>query len=414
MAKKEMSPETEAFIEEHAEDNVQTLALRAARYPKVNMSTAIVQIAARQTARTKLPTWWQTTGVRYPSHLSMEQCSSEITARYKTTLIPEELKGGSFTDLSGGFGVDFTCMAQHFNEVTYVERQEPLCALAEHNLPLLGVPHAQVVNADSAKYLENMSRQSVIFIDPARRDLKGRKTVAVSDCEPDVGRLHGLLMEKAERVIVKLSPMLDISLALEQLPTVREVHVVAMGGECKELLLVMEANASSENARIICTHLPANVPAVWPASFSFTRKEEEESPCRIASEIKTYLYEPNSVLLKAGAFRIVAAQYDVEKLHPNSHLYTSDRWIPDFPGRRFEVIGYGGFGKREMKNLLLSVKKANLTVRNFPNSVADLRKRLKLAEGGDDYLFATTLAEGNKVWILCRKPMEEKIGHDNQ
>lgn len=413
MAKKEISPETEAFIEEHAGDNVQTLALRAARFPKVNMATAIIQIAARQTARTKLPTWWKTTGIRYPSHLAMEQCSSEVTARYKAALIPEELKSGSFTDLSGGFGVDFACMAQGFDEATYVERQEELCSLAEHNLPLLGLPHAQVVNADSTKILESLPQQSVIFADPARRDLKGRKTVLISDCDPDISRLHELLMAKARRVIVKLSPMLDISLALEQLPTIREVHVVAVGGECKELLLVMEPEARSAEARIVCANLPTSIPTVWPTPFSFTKQQEEEADYQLATGVKAYLYEPNSVLLKAGAFRMVAAHYGVEKLHPNSHLYTSDQLIKDFPGRVFEVITHGGFGKREVKNLLESVKKANLTVRNFPNSVADLRKRLKLAEGGDDYLFATTLGEGEKVWILCQKAIGETRDENN-
>ncbi|MBR4845143.1 MAG: SAM-dependent methyltransferase, partial [Bacteroidaceae bacterium] len=351
MAKKEITPETIDFIEAHAEDNVQTLALRASRYPKVNMATAIIQIAARQTARTKLPTWWETTGIRYPSHLAMEQCSSEVTAQYKATLIPQELKNGSFTDLSGGFGVDFACMAQGFSQATYVERQEELCVLATHNLPLLGLPEAQVVNADSVKYLEEMPLQSVIFIDPARRDLKGRKTVSIIDCEPNLCRIHELLTDKAKRVIVKLSPMLDISQALEQLPHVREVHVVAVGGECKELLLVMEAEATSDNARIICTNLPTSTPTSWPTPFSFTRQEEEEANCPIATEVATYLYEPNSVLLKAGAFRLIAAQYKVEKLHPNSHLYTSHHLISDFPGRSFEVIGQGGFGKRETKNL---------------------------------------------------------------
>lgn len=403
MAKKEITPETIAFIEAHAEDNVQTLALQAARYPKVNISTAIIQIAARQTARTKMPTWWETSGIRYPNHLAMEQCSSEVTARYKATLIPQEMKGGSLTDLSGGFGVDFVCMAQGFSQATYVERQEELSTLATHNFPLLGLPEAQVVNADATKYLNEMTRQTVIFIDPARRDLKGRKTVAVSDCDPNIIRIHDQLMEKAERVIVKLSPMLDISQALEQLPHVSEVHVVAVGGECKELLLVMEASASSAEARIVCVNLPAHVPETWPKPFSFTRKEEEMAVCTIANEIGSYLYEPNSVMMKAGAFKLIAVQHGMEKLHPNSHLYTSHRLIKDFPGRRFEVVAHGGFGKRELKPLLDSVKKANLTVRNFPSSVADLRKRLKLAEGGDLYLFATTLAGDEKRWILCKK-----------
>jgi 16S rRNA G966 N2-methylase RsmD len=403
MAKKEMPPETLAFIEAHAGDNVQTLALQAARFPKVNMAVAITQIAARQTAQTKLPTWWKTIGIRYPHHLSMEQCSSEVTARYKATLIPEELKAGSFTDLSGGFGVDFVCMAQVFSEATYVERQEELCLLATHNFPLLGLPDAQVINTDSVRHLEKMPPQSVIFIDPARRNQRGGKVIAISDCEPNINLLYEQLIQKAQRVIVKLSPMLDISQALEVLPCVREVHIIAVKGECKELLLILEAEAKSAEARIICTNLPTIVPEVWPTPFSFTRQEEEQAHYTLASEIATYLYEPNSVMLKAGAFRIIAAHYDIEKLHPNSHLYTSHKLIEGFPGRCFKIVFHGGFGKREIKELLASVKKANLTVRNFPTSVADLRKRLKLDDGGDNYLFATTLANGEKQWILCKK-----------
>jgi hypothetical protein len=197
--------------------------------------------------------------------------------------------------------------------------------------------------------------------------------------------------------------MLDISQALEVLPCVREVHIIAVKGECKELLLILEAEAKSAEARIICTNLPTIVPEVWPTPFSFTRQEDEQAHYTLASEIATYLYEPNSVMLKAGAFRIIAAHYDIEKLHPNSHLYTSHKLIEGFPGRCFKIVFHGGFGKREIKELLASVKKANLTVRNFPTSVADLRKRLKLDDGGDDYLFATTLANGEKQWILCKK-----------
>lgn len=405
MAKKEISPETIAFIEAHAGDNVQTLALQAARYPKVNMSIAIIQIAARQTARAKLPTWWNTNGLRYPQHLSMEQCSSEITARYKASLIPEELKaGGSLTDLTGGFGVDFACMAEGFSETTYVERQEELCALAEHNLPLLGLPHAQVVHANSIDYLKDMPKQTVIFIDPARRDLKGRKTIAINDCEPNIAHLNDVLMEKAEMVIMKLSPMLDISQALETLPTVREVHVVAVGGECKELLLILDAQAHSAEARVVCINLPTNMADKWPSPLVFFRQEEENAEYQTATELEDYLYEPSSSLLKAGAFRTVAVRYNLKKLHPNSHLYTSTQLLADFPGRIFRIIEQGGFGKRDIRRIQAITPKANITVRNFPTSVVKLRKQLKLAEGGDYYLFATTLAGNDKQWILCKKP----------
>jgi len=406
-----------AFIREHAEDNVQTLALRASRFPDVEMATAIRQIAARQAARVKLPTWWATEGVYYPNHLPMEQCSSEVTALYKSSLIPEELRqGGMLADLSGGFGVDFACMAKGFAGATYVERQEELCVLAVHNLPLLGISNARVMNMDAVEYLKGMSRQTVIFIDPARRDPKGKKKVAINDCEPNVARLHDLLVEKADRVIVKLSPMLDIAQAMDVLPCVREVHVVAVGGECKELLLVMEQDAHSADARIVCTNLPVAVPEEWPEPFVFTRQEEEEADCPLAERLDAYLYEPDSTILKAGAFRMVALRYGLKKLHPNSHLYTSEKLVTDFPGRCFRVIDSGGFAKHEVKYLQGYGSKMNLTVRNFPSTVADLRKRLKLTDGGDDYLFATTLSNGGKRWVLCKKvassdsPKGEKAG----
>lgn len=400
----ELTEKTVAFINDHAKDDVRALALQAVRYPDVDVPAALVQIAARQTARTKLPTWWAVSGIRYPRHLSMEQCSSEVTARYKATLIPDEWKAdGALTDLSGGFGVDFACMAKGFKRAAYVERQEELCALASHNLPLLGLPDAQVTCADAVGYLRDMPHQQVLFIDPARRDTQGRKTVAISDCEPDITRLHPLLTEKADRVMVKLSPMLDISQALAELPTIREVHVVAVAGECKELLLVMDKEARSSEARIICMNLSVVVSENWPPAFQFARQEEETCECLLAKSLGAYLFEPHAALLKGGAFRIVAARYGLQKLHPNSHLYTGNLPLEDFPGRSFEVIDFGNFGKHGEKKLFGYGRKMNLTVRNFPASVAELRKRLKLTDGGEDYLFATTLADGEKKWILCRK-----------
>lgn len=401
---KELSPETRAFIDAHAGDNIQRLALQAARHPKVDAATAIIQIAARQKAKDKLPTWWQTNGLRYPQHLAMEQCSSEVTARYKATLIHDDLKQkGGFTDLTGGFGVDFCCMAKGFAQATYVERQEQLCGLAEENFPVLGLPNATIVHADAYEHLSKSEAQSVIYIDPARRDTKGKKTVLLTDCEPDITRIYSTLLEKAQQVIVKVSPMLDITQALHQLPHVSAVHVVAVAGECKELLLVMEPTANSENARIHCVNLPATLPEVWPIPFCFSLKEEAECESVIAEKPLTFLYEPNAAILKAGAFKMTGRHYGISKLHPNSHLYTSAERIEEFPGRCFEVMKHGGFGKRELRELHDNLTKANLTVRNFPASVEELRKKLKLADGGEDYLFATTLANGDKQWIWCRK-----------
>lgn len=399
---KELSPETRSFIDTHAEDNVQRLALQAARYPHVDMAAAIIQIAARQKARSKLPTWWKTNGLRYPHYLSMEQCSSEITARYKASLIPPTLKNQGMTDLTGGFGVDFCCMAEGFSHATYVERQTILCELAEQNFPLLGFPEAEIINSDAVDYLKQMPKQGLIYIDPARRDSRGKKTVAISDCDPDLMKIHTLLIEKAQRVMIKLSPMLDINLALEQLPHICDIYIVALGGECKELLVVMDAEVSSQNARIHSVNLSATT-GKPEEELSFTREEEANCPCLFAASPEFCLYEPNASILKAGAFRIVAHRYGLKKLHPNSHLYTSEKPVENFPGRCFEVIAHGGFGKRELRDLQKQLPKANLTLRNFPSSTEDLRKRMKLADGGDDYLFATTFTGGEKRWIWGRK-----------
>jgi hypothetical protein len=399
-----LTPETEAFIAAHAEDDVRTLALQAARYPQIDMPAAITQIAGMQIAARKLPAWRAVTGLRYPRHLSMEQCSSEDTARYKSTLV----SGHSLTDLTGGFGVDFAYMARSFHEAHYVERQEELCQLARHNFPLLSLPQAQVHHADGVEYLRDMTPVDVLFLDPARRDDHGGKTVLIADCQPDVSALESLLLSKARRVLVKLSPMLDLTLALRTLHSVTQAHVVAAGSECKELLLMMEGEATAQSiqpeaAPITCVHFPAVGPAT---QFRFTLQEEQATPCRYAEAVGAWLYEPNPALLKAGAFKVITARYPVQKLHLHSHLYTSEQEVTDFPGRRFHVEAVSGFNKKDLKAFTADLQKANLTVRNFPLSVPELRKRLKWKEGGEDYIFATTLADERKVLIRGKKPAE--------
>lgn len=402
-----LNDDTLRFIREHRRDDVRTLALQARRYPAVDMPAAITQIAGWQVAREKVPTWAENEHILYPVHLSLEQCSSETTARYKAEVIA---KSGSlhdsFTDLTGGFGIDCAFLSACFRQATYVERQEALCRIASHNFPALNLNHISVCHDDGIRHLRQMQPVDWAFIDPARRDGHGGKTVAISDCEPDVSALEPLLLEKAQHVLIKLSPMLDLTLAVNDLKHVREAHIVSVGNECKELLLVLGHDTSAaEDIPIHCVnllHTAASQPACLDRqSLVSTRRQEKERPCPYASVPKAYLYEPNASLLKAGAFRSISYIYKVEKLHPNSHLYTSDEFIADFPGRKFRIDGTTGFGKKEVKELLGTEKKANLTVRNFPASVAELRKRLKLAEGGDTYLFATTLADERKLLIRC-------------
>ena len=393
----QISPETQQFIREHQSDNVRTLALQAPKYPNIDMPTAITQIAGRQIAAEKIPSWKELEGIWYPKHLSLEQCSSETTARYKANL----LQGESLTDLTGGFGIDCSFIASGFQSVTYVERQEELCEIAAHNFPILNLNHITVRNEDGVTYLKAMSPVDYIFLDPARRNEHGGKTVAISDCEPDVAELEELLLSKANRIMVKLSPMLDLSLALKDLRHTQEAHILSVNNECKELLLLLGQEVPTE-VPIHCVNI-ATKGERKEQHFVFTREQELRSECAYTDTLKNYLYEPNLSLLKAGAFRCIATAYPVEKLHPNSHLYTSDILIADFPGRAFRIINQCSFNKKEIKSSLSDLKKANLTVRNFPATVTELRKRINLPEGGDTYLFASTLNNGQKILIRCEK-----------
>jgi len=393
----QISPETQLFIRKHQVDDVRALALQAKKYPNVDMPTAITQIAGRQVAAEKIPSWGEAEEIWYPKHLSLEQCSSEITARYKASL----LQGESLTDLTAGFGIDCSFLASGFQSVTYVERQKELCEIAAHNFPILNLNHITVRNEDGVAYLTAMSPVDCIFLDPARRNEHGGKTIAISDCEPDVSELETLLLSKANRIMVKLSPMLDLSLALKELGHTQEVHIISVNNECKELLLLLGQNLPEE-VPIHCVNLSTKG-TQEVQHFVFTREQEQHNECTYTDTLGNYLYEPNTSLLKAGAFRSIAATYPVKKLHPNSHLYTSDTLIGDFPGRTFRIVSHCGFKKKEIKESLADLKKANITVRNFPATVVELRKRLKLTEGGDTFLFASTLNNNQKTLIRSTK-----------
>ena len=391
----QLSPETLRFIEENTRADVRSLALQAKKYPQVDMAMAVVQIAGRQIAEAKVPSWHQVEGLLYPKHLSMEQCSSEATAIYKAGLV----EGETFADLTGGFGIDCSFLSRKFKQADYVERQSELCELAKHNFPLLGLSIG-VHNEDGVEYLKQMQPVDCLFLDPARRDGHGGKTVAISDCEPDVSALEDLWVEQAQTVMIKLSPMLDLSLALKALRFVKEVHIVSVNNECKELLLILQKSKSASEIVIHCEQITGTGEH---QHYTFTQEQERTSDCPLATEVGAYLYEPNASILKAGAYRSLTQTYGVKKLHTSSHLYTSSHLVEDFPGRRFRVEAVSGFGKKELKDFLQGMEKANLTIRNFPSSVAELRKRLKLKEGGEDYLFATTLVDESKVLIKCKK-----------
>ena len=390
-----MNEETRRFILEHIDDDIHQLALQSGKFPLIDISLAIRQINGKQKVKSKIPSFFRNEDILYPAQLSLEQSSSESTAKYKSTLC----EGKSLTDLTGGFGVDCYFLSQRFEQVSYVEQNTELCEIAGHNFKVLGCPNIEIHNTTSEKFLTEMLHSDWIYIDPARRSESGKKTVLLSDCEPDVSALSKLLQQKASKVMIKLSPMLDITAALRELSDTTEIHVISVDNECKEILLILNS-ISNENPKIKTINISKN------KTFQiFECNSEKESACKIeySSSVEKYLYEPNSSVMKSGLFKSVGSSFSLSKLHVNTHLYTSLEHKTDFPGRIFEVVKIWGNTKQELKELALKIPKANISVRNFPLTVDEIRKKLKIKDGGEIYLFACTLADGKKAIIECRK-----------
>ena len=460
-----MNQATQDFIRQHQDEDVRQLAFLGSKNPEVDMPFALDQIRGRKMARAKLPRWASIDGIIYPPHISMEQCSSESTALYKAELaarllgLPASSSSSSsfsfssenekesekeigFVDLTGGFGVDFSYIAARLGmKSMYVERQTHLCEAAKENFERLGLKNAIVKNGDGIEVLHSFHPKKkdaapsaddssgitydqprsllktnvglkIIFIDPARRDDAGNKVVSLKDCTPDVTVLQEEMLSKADYVIIKLSPMLDWHRAISELSHVREVHIISVNNECKELLLVLSARnmggmeASSAdgevkhagNLRIYCIN--------DAQSFVCEDLDMESSSVKIAPstlEEMQYLYEPNASLMKAGCFGVLSERYDARMLCKNSHLFVSREPIAAFPGRSFRIIAVSSFNKKELKRHLSGITKANIATRNFPLSVAELRKRLKLKDGGETYIFATTLSDESHVLVITEK-----------
>lgn len=436
-----MNQATQDFIRQHQDDDVRQLAFLGSKYPEVDMPFALDQIRGRKMARVKLPRWASLEGIIYPPHISMEQCSSESTALYKAELAARllglpasssgiEMKAENeieFVDLTGGFGVDFSYIAARLGvKSMYVERQAHLCEAAKVNFGRLGLKNAIVKNGDGIEVLHSFHPKKkdaasaddslgitydqprsllktnlglkIIFIDPARRDDAGNKVVSLKDCTPDVTVLQEEMLSKADYVIIKLSPMLDWHRAISELSHVREVHIISVNNECKELLLVLSVRNMGENLRIYCIN--------DAQSFVCDELDMESSQVKIAPstlEEMQYLYEPNASLMKAGCFGVLSGRYDARMLSKNSHLFVSQAPIEAFPGRSFRIIAVSSFNKKELKRHLSGITKANIATRNFPLSVAELRKRLKLKDGGETYIFATTLSDESHVLVITEK-----------
>ena len=392
--------DTIRFVREHRNEDVRSLALRSRRDGDIDLRWALDQIQGWQTARRKLPTWSATDGIIYPPHLSMEQCSSEATAIYKCGIVnrlPKEYRK-TLIDLTGGFGVDFAFMAQRFDNACYVEMLQHLCETARHNFEQLGLDHVQVIHSDAEEYLRNTTTNpasTLLYLDPARRDSNSSRTYAIADCTPNVLELLPDMFKAAHHVLLKLSPMLDWHKAVSDLGShVAEVHIVSTANECKELLVILKAVYEGEPT-IYCMNDDQHL--------TFMPSEENASIAIAASVDAAYLYEPNASVMKAGCYGILTGRYPVKALAANSHLFVSSDEVKNFPGRCFIVTAVMRMNKKELTSALKGITHANVTVRNFPMTAQDLRKRLRLADGGDNYIFGTTTDDGRHLLYLCKR-----------
>lgn len=386
-----------SFIKEHASDDVSRLLLSAARYSGIDIPFVVDQIKARAQIKDKLPSWYGNDRLVFPSKVAAEQCSSELTAAYKQGLVSDE---AHLCDLTGGLGIDSYFFSRRVRRVTYIERFPAYSEAARHNFGVLGADNITVMNGDSPGLIGSLTGVDVFYVDPARRGEGNKRVFALQDCEPDLPKLLPLLFAVAPVVIAKLSPMADMRMTLDLLPDTTAIHVLSVRNECKELLFVMERGAGSGNPLIHCVNYGTGP---LPDLFTYRFEDERDVNLHEAGEVGAYLYEPNASILKAGAFKMVAYRFGLEKLHRNSHLYTSSERMDGFPGRTFTVEEVIPFNNKGCKTLSGQIPQANITARNFPLTVDELRKRLKIADGGDVYLFATTLSNGEKVLIKTRK-----------
>lgn len=391
---------TRDFILDHRNDDVRTLALSAKRSEDIDIQFALQQIDGWQRARVKLPMWAEHEDIIYPPHISMEQCSSEQTACYKAdTVLPDEMD--VFVDLTGGFGVDFSYMSRRARKAIYVERQEHLCDIARHNFRVLCMDNAEVVNGDGTEVLQSLppkqpGRCTAIYLDPARRDVNGRKTYAISDCTPDIVTLWPLLQKKADFIVIKLSPMLDHHEALRLLPGISEVHIVSVRNECKELLLVASPSRNEGVGTLFCVN----------DGCVFRTPLGDDACLTVCDGVEAgdVLLVPNASVMKAGCFAALCVRYDVSAIDRDSHLFVAKNAdsIADFPGRFFEVHAVCCMNKRELKAALAGITQANIAVRNFKLRAEELRRRLKLKDGGDTYIFGTTIHQ-QQMLLICRR-----------
>ncbi len=391
IAKSENINELLAIVQQFFEMDTQEFVLKnPAKLSAENLRFVAEQIAARKKAKTKLPTWFNNPKIIFPPALSVEQASSEITAKYKSELI----SGNSLIDLTGGMGIDCCFFVNRLKSVIYIEKKEILVESVKRNFEQLGIKSIKCINDDSLEFIQNFDNKvDWIYIDPARRDNAQNKVFRIEDCEPNILEIKDKLFEKTDNILIKFSPLLDIKLAIEQLANVVEVQVVAVENEVKELLFILKKEIN-QTPKLTAVNLPNQ-------TFQFTYEEEVNQTINY-SKPSTYIYEPNAAVLKSGAFKSVANHYKLNKIAPNSHLYTSDFLVNDFVGRSFKCEAVCKFDKKEIAKYLPQ-NQANISVRNFPMKPDEISKKLGFKDGGEVYLFFTEDFEKKKIVLVCKK-----------
>lgn len=385
-----LHPEVQKYIEEYLNSDISKILFKGTSFPNVTTQEIVEQIVAKKKCKEKLPSWFSTKNIYYPNKLNIEQTSSEITAKYKANLV----SGNSIIDLTGGFGVDSYSFSKKFSKVIHCEIDKNLSAITNHNFEVMKTSNIKTIADNGIEYLSKIDEQfDCIYIDPSRRNDTKEKVFLLKDCFPNVPENIDFLFKKSNTILIKNSPILDITNAINELKYVKEIHIVAIHNEVKELLYLLEVNYNNP-IQIKTINIQKNENQL----FDFKLDTKQSSTFSL---IKKYVYEPNASIMKSGGFNEVSAQLKIDKLHQNSHLYTSEELI-NFPGRRFEVSHTIPFDKKQLKKLIPGGK-ANITTRNFPQTVAQIRKKVKLKDGGDNYLFFSTDINNKHIVIVCKK-----------
>lgn len=381
--------DVQEFILKNLHSDLSKVILKGSPFVTVSIQEIANQIVGKQKAKEKLPTWFRTKNIYFPPKLNLEQTSSEKTAEYKSSFF----SGQNCLDLTGGFGIDTFYLSKRFLRVVHCEINKEISEISEHNAKQLKASNIDFVQGNGIDYISTTKTKfDLIYIDPSRRNDQKGKVFFLEDCIPNIPENLDFLLNYSNRILIKYSPMLDIQKAISSLKFVSEVHVVAVENDVKELLFFIEKEFEDE-----IVYKTINFTKENKETFDFYKTQFLEINYSLPLN---YLYEPNAAILKSGAFQEVAERYNVNKIHLNSHLYTSEELI-DFPGRTFKIQGIYDFNKKTIQKLMN--RKVNVTTRNFPLSVNEIRKKMKLKNGGDNYLFFTTKLEGTRIVIDTQK-----------